>query len=443
MGPGTDIYALGCVLYECLTGQLPFHRDDDAALLWAHLVEAPPPVSGMRPDLPPAVDDVVARAMAKAPEDRYASCHELVRDLELALDVAVQLPRSPAHRPAGGAEPRPAERGHARGQRLGARVPAENGSAGHTTDPDAASDPEGTSAWLSHPSFPPGVIEPPSAPFVPADGAAQEIEADEVLAGAGVVREGACLRPRGGRARLRGSGGGVGRRAGLPGGLRGGGPLGRHGGRGTGAPAPAVAGGGHRSGRGGCPRHRGRSLPAPLPHVGGAVPDLLQHRWRDSLHPQPSTELDAAGGNASDAVLSPRPDAVGNTFLFGSADRWSGTRGLLATSPSDAVGMYVFPTDTGSDTTTDALKAAISVLVPDGVTWASTHRQLTVGGSPADELEGFVQDPANPKARLRVRFDVVQPASGGSVLIAFFAPPDRFDAEQATFDRIRNGIRFT
>ena len=148
-------------------------------------------------------------------------------------------------------------------------------------------------------------------------------------------------------------------------------------------------------------------------------------------------------GNASDAVLSPRPDAVGDTFLFGSADRWSGTRQLLAASPSDAVGMYVFPTDTGSDTTTDALKGAISVLMPDGITWASTHRQLTVGGSPADELEGVVQDPTDPKARLRVLFDVVQPPTGGSVLIAFFAPPDRFDAEQATFARIRDGIKLT
>jgi YVTN family beta-propeller protein len=85
VGAGTDIYALGCVLYECLTGQLPFRRDDDAALLWAHLIEAPPQVSAVRPEVPPAVDAVVARAMAKDNADRYASCEELLSDLEAAL----------------------------------------------------------------------------------------------------------------------------------------------------------------------------------------------------------------------------------------------------------------------------------------------------------------------------------------------------------------------
>ena len=85
VGAGTDIYALGCVLYECLTGQLPFRRDDDAALLWAHLVETPPPVTGIRPEVPAAVDAVVARAMAKDPADRYQSCEELLQDLETAL----------------------------------------------------------------------------------------------------------------------------------------------------------------------------------------------------------------------------------------------------------------------------------------------------------------------------------------------------------------------
>jgi serine/threonine protein kinase len=87
VGAATDIYALGCVLYECLTGQLPFRRDDDAAVLWAHLVERPPPVSAIRPELPPAIDAVVERAMAKAPADRYESADALLLGLERALGV--------------------------------------------------------------------------------------------------------------------------------------------------------------------------------------------------------------------------------------------------------------------------------------------------------------------------------------------------------------------
>ena len=96
VGHGTDIYALGCVLYECLTGQLPFRRDDDAALLWAHLVETPPPVTGVRPEIPDGVDAVVARAMAKDPAARYESCEELLRELEAALGLPAPVSASTA-----------------------------------------------------------------------------------------------------------------------------------------------------------------------------------------------------------------------------------------------------------------------------------------------------------------------------------------------------------
>jgi len=75
----TDIYALGCILYETVTGRIPFTRDNDAAKLWAHMNDPPPRVTGARRELSPALDDVVARAMAKQPDDRYPSAGDLGR----------------------------------------------------------------------------------------------------------------------------------------------------------------------------------------------------------------------------------------------------------------------------------------------------------------------------------------------------------------------------
>ncbi|MFF2811335.1 serine/threonine-protein kinase [Streptomyces sp. NPDC058000] len=79
-----DVYGLACVAYEMLTGSPPFRRDDDMALLWAHQYDPPPAPSGLRPDLPPAVDAVFARALAKAPEERYESCRGFVAALRAA-----------------------------------------------------------------------------------------------------------------------------------------------------------------------------------------------------------------------------------------------------------------------------------------------------------------------------------------------------------------------
>ncbi|UUS29658.1 serine/threonine protein kinase [Streptomyces changanensis] len=76
-----DVYSLGCVVYETLAGAPPFRRDDDMALLWAHQYDPPPPLSGERPGLAPGVDDVLAKALAKAPDDRYASCLRFVTEL--------------------------------------------------------------------------------------------------------------------------------------------------------------------------------------------------------------------------------------------------------------------------------------------------------------------------------------------------------------------------
>ena len=83
-----DEYSLGCVLYECLTGRVPFPKERDAAIIWAHVEEMPPPPSTLQPELPPAVDDVFARVLAKKPEDRYATCREFVDAARASLGIA-------------------------------------------------------------------------------------------------------------------------------------------------------------------------------------------------------------------------------------------------------------------------------------------------------------------------------------------------------------------
>jgi len=74
----TDIYSLTCVLYEALVGAKPFDRDTEVATIWAHIQDPPPAPSALRPGLPKALDGVIAKGMAKRPEDRYATCRELV-----------------------------------------------------------------------------------------------------------------------------------------------------------------------------------------------------------------------------------------------------------------------------------------------------------------------------------------------------------------------------
>ncbi|MEV0592508.1 serine/threonine protein kinase [Nonomuraea cavernae] len=80
-----DQYALACVVYEALSGRLPFQRDNDIALLWAHLAEQPTPLSQVRTELPADVDVVMNRALAKSPEERYPSCAEFVTALRDAI----------------------------------------------------------------------------------------------------------------------------------------------------------------------------------------------------------------------------------------------------------------------------------------------------------------------------------------------------------------------
>jgi serine/threonine-protein kinase len=82
-----DVYSLGCLLFECLTGQEPFPRSSRLAVAWAHLEAEPPRATALNSALPNEIDDVIGKAMAKNPDDRYSTCATLIAAAESALGL--------------------------------------------------------------------------------------------------------------------------------------------------------------------------------------------------------------------------------------------------------------------------------------------------------------------------------------------------------------------
>jgi serine/threonine protein kinase len=82
-----DVYSLGCVLYECLTGERPYARDSEVATLYGHLEDPPPQVTEKRSDLRSGIDTVIERSMAKRPDDRYDTAGELATAVGRELGV--------------------------------------------------------------------------------------------------------------------------------------------------------------------------------------------------------------------------------------------------------------------------------------------------------------------------------------------------------------------
>ncbi len=157
-----DQYALACASFEILSGAPPYQRDDDLAVMWAHVSTPPPSLSGQRPELPAAVDAVIARAMAKSPADRFPTCIAFALALRQALgedasppDLAADEPGPPTVVPgppagdAGEAAGRPGPAAHPATEVSWPRARHPADAAPADREPPAAADDEypATTGW--------------------------------------------------------------------------------------------------------------------------------------------------------------------------------------------------------------------------------------------------------------------------------------------------------
>lgn len=436
VGPSTDIYALGCVLYECLTGQVPFRRDDDAALLWAHLVEPPPPVTAIRRDLPHEVNEVVDRAMAKDPGDRYPSCQDLLADLEYAVRMPVRLsppsPRAPRAEGSGA---------QAIGSEPGTRHPWR----------DVRTVTGDVSGGQEHPSFPPRPVGQP---------AGQDDAQGTATPGARLVAHPGGLEQHENLDEGQALDDGEDYEAQDVGDYEGyedsqpGDDAEPEWDRGSSA-APAVA---VASGR------RWRrwlmvvvAAVAALALVAVAVVLVRAFVLKESYRTYTSTSGEtivpfridfpsswsSVVGSGSDMVMGPKPLAADQLFFRQAEDPWAATPTWVTDPAPDNVWLYIYPLKTTFDTSSpQGLQGQVRPLLPVETKFVSVHPDVTVSGSLASEMEAITSNPRNPKAQFRVLVDVVQPPEAdGAVLLAFFAPPATFDEHLSEFTTIRDSLQ--
>src|SRR5579871_4038860 len=155
----SDVYSLGVVLYELVTGRPPFVADGPVAVAYKHVHEAPPPPSELEPDLPPPLEAIILQALEKDVRNRYATAEELRADLNRfrAGRPVLADPRPPARLHTGATAPADAPPGDALAGDLGLSVAGASGGLGA----GAPADGNGTGAPTGVGAPPPVFLGPP------------------------------------------------------------------------------------------------------------------------------------------------------------------------------------------------------------------------------------------------------------------------------------------
>ena len=88
LSPAADVYVLGIVMYEMLTGRIPFDGDTSVAVVMQHIQNPPVPPSQLNPTIPPALEEIILRCLEKWPQIRFRDGTSLARALEMLGDTA-------------------------------------------------------------------------------------------------------------------------------------------------------------------------------------------------------------------------------------------------------------------------------------------------------------------------------------------------------------------
>jgi hypothetical protein len=157
----------------------------------------------------------------------------------------------------------------------------------------------------------------------------------------------------------------------------------------------------------------------------------------DDWTPRPSA--------ASDLVLGPSPTTADDVFFHQGREPedWAEVTRAIRSGSSDAVGMYAYAQSAGfDDTSAQTVKAFVGQVLPEP-TEIGEPQGVPVVGAMANELVALASDPRNPDTQLRLLVDVVASPGQGTLVLAFFAPPDTFEDHRSTFEKVRDSLEIT